>query len=277
MTLRLAAAAMMIASGSLHAVVNAVIKSGKNKMAGRATIDGTAALILLPGLLVVPLPHGAWGWLVASTAIHALYLLAVVRTYELADFSAAYPIMRGLAPPLTAIVSVALLHERANAAQIAGIAIVAGGILILSIGRHLSRPALGWAAICGCCTAAYTVADAHGVRAAPTVASFIVWDFVLMGPMIVAQFAVMTRGAVFADMRRQWGPGAIAGALSIGTYGLALAAFARGPTAPLAALRETGMVTALLIGVFWLREPVTAHRIAAIGAILCGAALILLR
>ncbi|WP_295560284.1 hypothetical protein [uncultured Sphingomonas sp.] len=91
MTLPLAAAAMMIASGSLHAVVNAVIKSGKNKMAGRATIDGTAALILLPGLLVVPLPHGAWGWLVASTAIHALYLLAVVRTYELADFSAAYP------------------------------------------------------------------------------------------------------------------------------------------------------------------------------------------
>ena len=266
MTLPLAAAAMMIASGSLHAVVNAVIKSGKNKMAGRATIDGTAALILLPGLLVVPLPHGAWGWLVASTAIHALYLLAVVRTYELADFSAAYPIMRGLAPPMTAIVSLALLHERASAIQIAGIAIVAGGILILSIGRHLSRQALGWAAICGGCTAA-----------APTVASFIVWDFVLMGPMIVAQFAVMTRGAVFADMRRQWGPGAIAGALSIGTYGLALAAFARGPTAPLAALRETGMVTALLIGVFWLREPVTAHRIAAIGAILCGAALILLR
>ena len=266
MTLPLAAAAMMIASGSLHAVINAVIKSGKNKMAGRATIDGTAALILLPGLLIVPLPHGAWG-----------YLLAVVNTYELADFSAAYPIMRGLAPPLTAIVSVALLHERANAAQIAGIAIVAGGILILSIGRHLSRRALGWAAICGCCTAAYTVADAHGVRAAPTVASFIVWDFVLMGPMIVAQFAVMTRGAVFADMRRKWGHGAIAGALSIGTYGLALAAFARGPTAPLAALRETGMVTALLIGVFWLHEPVTALRVAAIGAILCGAALILLR
>ena len=275
MTLPLAAGAMMIASGSIHAVVNAVIKSGKNKMAGRAMIDGTAALILLPGILFVPLPHGAWGWLIASTAIHALYLLAVVRTYELADFSAAYPIMRGLAPPLTATVSLALLHERGTTAQIAGIAIVAAGILLLSLGKHLSGQALRWAVICGCCTAAYTVADAHGVRAAPTVASFIVWDFVLMGAMIVAQFAAMTRGAVFADMRHQWLPGSIAGALSIGTYGLALAAFARGPTAPLAALRETGMVTALLIGVLWLQEPVTKRRVAAMAAILTGASLIL--
>lgn len=30
-------------------------------------------------------------------------------------------------------------------------------------------------------TALYTVSDAHGVRAAPSVASYVVWDVVLIG------------------------------------------------------------------------------------------------
>lgn len=77
-------------------------------------------------------------------------------------------------------------------------------------------------------------------------------------------------------MRDQWRPGLAAGALSIVTYGLALFAFRLGPTAPLAALRETGMVTAVLIGAFALRERVTPARAAAVAGVLAGAALILL-
>ncbi len=50
----------------------------------------------------------------------------------------------------------------------------------------------------------------------------------------------------------------LAGALSILTYGMALIALSAGPTAPLAALRETGMLTALAISVFALGERVTA-------------------
>ena len=55
----------------------------------------------------------------------------------------------------------------------------------------------------------------------------------------------------------------LAGALSILTYGMALTALSLGPTAPLAALRETGMLTALAISVFALGEMVTAIRVAA--------------
>jgi len=55
----LLAPAMMIASGSIHAVVNAILKGGRDKMAGRAIIDGSSALILLPATLLVPLPAAA--------------------------------------------------------------------------------------------------------------------------------------------------------------------------------------------------------------------------
>lgn len=269
-------AVMMIASGSIHAVVNAIVKGGRDKMASRAVTDGSSALILLPAMLIVPLPTGTWNWLAASAVAHAVYLYVLIRAYQLADLSAAYPVLRGTAPVVTALVTVGLLGEPASAGDLVGIALIAGAMFALVAGRHLGRAALGWSVLTGLTIATYTVIDAHGVRAAPTTASYIVWLFVLMGGTSTAMFAVVTRGALFASIRAQWRPGVVAGALSIVTYGLALAAFALGPTAPLAALRETGMVTALILSVLFLHEQVTLRRAGAVLGILAGAVLILL-
>jgi drug/metabolite transporter (DMT)-like permease len=266
---------LMIASGSVHAVVNAIVKGGKDKMASRAMTDGSAAVILLPLLLLVPLPHGAWAWLAATALVHALYLYALIRAYQVSDFSSAYPVLRGTAPLVTAGVTLGLLGDHVSTLSIAGIALIGISMFVLAIGRHLSRAGFGWAVLTGFTIAAYTVIDAAGVRAAPTPFSYIAWMFVTMGLVIVGLFAILTRGTVFASMRQQWRPGAIAGALSILTYGLALYALSIGPTAPLAALRETGMVTALIIAVVFLKERVTIGRAMAVLGILAGAGLIL--
>lgn len=266
---------LMIASGSIHAVVNAIVKGGKDKMASRAMTDGSAAIILLPALLLVPLPHGAWTWLMATALVHALYLYALIRAYQVSDFSSAYPVLRGTAPLVTAAVTLGLLGDHVSTTSIAGIALIGISMFVLAIGRHLSRAGFGWAVLTGFTIAAYTVIDAAGVRAAPTPFSYIAWMFVTMGLVIVGLFAILARGTLFASMRQQWRPGAIAGVLSILTYGLALYALSIGPTAPLAALRETGMVTALIIAAVFLEERVTVGRVVAVLGILAGAALIL--
>jgi multidrug transporter EmrE-like cation transporter len=232
-------------------------------------------VILLPALPFVALPHGAWGWLAASTAVHAVYLFALVQAYARADLSTAYPVLRGIAPVLTALVTIGALGEPASVADMIGIALIAGAMGLLVLGRHLGRAALGWSLLTGAMIATYTVIDARGVRAAPHATSYIVWLFVLMGAVTPAMFAIASRGAIFRTARDQWRPGAIAGALSIVTYGLALGALALGPTAPLAALRETGMVTALGIAVFGLKERVGWQRALAVGLILGGAVMIL--
>lgn len=268
---------MMIASGSIHAVVNAILKGGKDKMAGRAVIDGSSALILLPATLLVPLPEGAWGWLLATAFLHCAYLYALVRAFETSDFSAAYPILRGTAPLVTAALAIGVFGEPASLRELAGIALIGAAMFALIAGKHISRAGLGWALFTGVTIACYTVIDANGVRAAPTPVSFIVWMFVLMGSLTPAMFAIVSKGAIFASVRRQWRVGALAGALSILTYGLALSAFAMGPTAPLAALRETGMVTALVIATVLMGERVTVGRVVAVLAILVGAVLILTR
>lgn len=275
MLLTPAAALLMIVSGSLHAIVNAILKGGRDKMAGRALIDGSSALFILPAVALVPLPHGAWGYLFATGALHTAYLYALVRAFENGDLSAAYPVLRGTAPLVTAAVTIGLLGEPHSAAQIAGIALIGFGVLMMVSGRHLDRATLGWSVLTGVLIAVFTVFDAAGVRAAPTPESFIAWFFLIFGAMVFTVFGLLSRDRFLESAKRQWRAGAAAGFFSILSFGLALYALSMGPTAPLAALRETGMVTALLISIFVLRERVTPGRILGIAAILGGAMLII--
>lgn len=266
---------LILASGVLHAVVNAILKAGNDKLVGRALIDGSSAVFVIPLVLIAPLPHGAWGWLAASAAIHLVYLYALVRAFEVADFSAAYPIARGTAPALTAVVTLGLLGEPARPLEIAGIAAISAGVLAMSLGRHVGRAALGWSLLTGVCIAAYTVVDANGVRAAPSALSYIAWTFLLLGVGIAAVFAWLRGPGLVAAVKDQWRPGVVAGLLSIGTYGLALSAYRLGSTAPIAALRETSILFATLLAVVWLKERVTPWRAGAAAMIAAGAALIL--
>ena len=266
---------LIIVSGAVHAVVNTILKAGNDKLVGRALIDGSSALFVLPFVFVVPLPHGAWGWLTASAFIHLVYLYSLVKAFEIADFSAAYPIARGVAPGITAAVAVLLFGEELKPLEAAGIGALSAGVLAMSLGRHISARALGWSLLTGVCIAGYTVVDANGVRAAPSAGSYVVWCFLLLGSAIATVFALIKGPGLVEAVKDQWKPGLIAGALSIVTYGLALSAYRLGPTAPIAALRETSILFGTLLAVFVLRERVTWTRAGAAVVIAAGAGLIL--
>ena len=269
------ASVMMVGSGATHAVVNAILKSGKDKMASRALIDGFSAIIVAPFAFFIPLPHGAWGWLALSGPTHLIYLICLVKAFETADFSVAYPVMRGIAPVLAAAVSVAVFGEQLAWLTAIGIGLVSLGVITMSLGRHADRNTLMWAAGTGVTIALYTVIDAHGVRAAPTAASYIAWEFLILGFGIATLFAVW-RGPVFIlAARSEWKAGLVAGALSIVTYGLALWALRLGDTPRLAALRETSILFAALIAVFVLKERFTRGRVAAVASIAAGAAVLI--
>lgn len=275
MTLAQTAGLMMIASGVAHAVVNAILKAGRDKMSSRALIDGFSALIVLPFAFVLPLPHGAWGWLAASWATHLVYLVCLIKAFERADMTVAYPISRGIAPALAATVAVLVFSEPVSWITVAGIGMVSLGVLVVGLGRRVDRRALGWAVATGVCIAGYTVIDAQGVRAAPSALSYIAWVYLTLGGGIGLLFALWRGPRFLLAARAEWKAGLIAGALSIVTYGLALYAYRIGDTPRLAALRETSILFAVGIAVVFLGERMTGGRIAGTVAIACGAALLL--
>jgi drug/metabolite transporter (DMT)-like permease len=268
------AGAMMLVSGAAHAIVNAILKSGKDKMSSRALIDGFSALLVLPAAFVFPLPVGAWTWLGLSWLTHLAYLVCLVRAFERADMSVAYPILRGVAPALTAIVLVST-GETISFAVAIGIALVSSGVMLIGLERRVDREALVWALATGTTIALYTVIDAAGVRAAPTAGSYIVWVYLTLGAGIGMLFAIWRGPAFVVAARSEWKAGLTAGALSIVTYGLALYAYRIGQTPALAALRETSIVVGTAIAVFVLGEKLSRTRIFGIGAIVAGAILLL--
>lgn len=269
------AALLMLASGASHAVVNAVLKSGGDKMSSRALIDGSSALLILPFAFLVPLPHGAWSWLFASFAVHLVYLICVIKAFEGADMSAVYPVMRGTAPVLAAMVSVLWLGDPISLGVALGIALVSIGTALVAWWNASSKRALLWALATGATIAAYTVIDAKGVRAAPSAVSYIVWVFLMLGFGIGAIFAIWRGPRFVIAARNQWKPGLIAGAMSLVTYGLALWAYRLGDVPRLAALRESSILFGVLIAWLCLNEKVGKPRLAGAGLIAAGAAVLI--
>jgi drug/metabolite transporter (DMT)-like permease len=265
------ASVLILVSGLAHAIVNAILKSGRDKMSGRALIDGFSALLVAPAAWLVPLPANAWSWLAASWVLHTLYLLTLIRSFELSDMTVAYPIARGLAPVLAAAAAVAFFHEALSPAVAAGIGLIATGVVFIGRSHAVNARALAWAALTGACIAGYTVIDAQGVRAAPTAASYIVWTFLMLGGGIGVLFALWRGKSFLRAAATQWRPGLAAGALSILTYGLALLAFRLGATPRLAALRETSILFATVIAVLFLKERLTRGRALGVLAIALGA------
>jgi drug/metabolite transporter (DMT)-like permease len=269
-----AASVLMLVSGLAHAIVSAILKSGKDKMSGRALIDGFSALLVAPAAFLVPLPTNAWGWMAASWVVHVLYLVTLIKSFEQSDMSVAYPIARGLAPTLAAIGAVAIFHEPISIVVACGIALIAVGVMFIGISHTLKKSALLWASLTGACIAGYTVIDAQGVRAAPTAASYIVWTFMLMGMGIGGIFALWRGKTFLVSAAAQWRPGLIAGGLSIFSYGFALLALRLGATPRLAALRETSILFGTAIAVIFLRERLTRPRYLGVTAIALGAILL---
>jgi drug/metabolite transporter (DMT)-like permease len=265
------ASVLMLVSGLAHAIVSAILKAGKDKMSGRALIDGFSAVLIAPAALVVPLPVHAWGWLFGSWFVHLLYLLALIKSFEQSDMTVAYPIARGVAPLLAAAAAVAIFNEPINGYVAFGIALITIGVMCIGVSHTMNRRALLWAVMTGGCIAAYTVIDAQGVRAAPTAASYIVWTFILLGGGISTLFAIWRGKAFFVSAAGQWRPGLAAGALSIISYGVALLAFRFGTTPRLAALRETSILFGTAIAVVFLHERLTRLRYAGVIGIAIGA------
>lgn len=267
---------MMIGSGATHATVNAIFKSGgSDTMSGRAMIDGSSALFMMPLAFFVPWPGAAVPWLAGSLAAHLIYLSCLIRAFAVADMSAVYPVMRGSAPVIAAVASALVLGDAISPAIAAGVLLVCGGTMLVALRNAPPISALLLALGTGAAIAGYTVIDASGVRTAPTALSYVAWNFISTGVGVGGYFAWRRGRHFLAAARGQWRAGLTAGALSILSYGLALGAYRLGNVARLAALRETSIVFALVIAVVFLKERVNALRAAGGAVITLGAGVLI--
>jgi len=263
----------------LHASWNALIRSGSDKALDTALIHVLGCVVGAVLVGVVGLPKAeAWPWVAASTVIHVGYYVTLVGAYRHGELGFAYPVMRGTAPLIVALLSGRLIGEHVPFAAWLGVAGISVGVLAIGLTRSpldggSRRHALAFALANACIIAAYTFVDGLGVRVSGNALQYVALLFLVDGLPYFAIVLWQRRHALppaFAYMSGRWPLAALGSCASLGAYGIALWAMTRAPIASVAALRETSVLFAALIGVFVLNERFRLQRAVGTGAIIAG-------
>ena len=156
--------------------------------------------------------------------------------------------------------------------------LICGGVLSLAFvggskasaaGKNAAAATL-WALASAAIIAVYTLIDGAGVRVSGGTERYVVWLFVFLGLPFGLAVLAMKRGAFLRHAAQHWWRGVAGAVLSGLSYGIALWAMTRAPVAIVAALRETSVIFAALIGAWLLKEGHLRERIWGAAAVLAG-------
>lgn len=272
----------VILSALMHAGWNALVKGGNDGWLTGALISAfaaAAALIVAIGFVPWPAPHH-WPWFMGSGALHAGYFILLMCAYTYGDLGKVYAIARGTAPLVIAALAGPLVGDSPSWQEVAAILVLVAGVVALTFepGKFAAADlkAVVLAVLTGSMIAAYSLFDAVGIRtigpeiehAAITYAS---WLMIFTAIPVLGVVFIIRRGKIAPYIRANALKGAAGGVIAVASYMLILFAFANASVASVAALRETGVVFAALIGTFVLGERLGRRRIPAAILVAVGA------
>jgi drug/metabolite transporter (DMT)-like permease len=275
MTLSVSLAVLLAAL--LHASWNAMIKGSRDVLFDTAGIVLGAGIVTAPFVFIVAAPApAAWPYLAGSLTIHLAYYYLMISAYRVGDLSLVYPLMRGVAPLITAVAGIAALREVPGASAWAGMLLISGGVFAVAfraLGHAPSRAAVGFALANAAVIAAYTLVDGKGARISGNVPGYIVWLFVLDALPLSLYMLVRHRSRFVSYLATNPHRGLVGGGLSAAAYAIALWAMTKAPVALVASLRETSVLFATLIGVRLLKERLDLRRwigaVAVVAGVVC--------
>ena len=273
----------VLVAAAFHAGWNALLKLNVEPIVATSLVAVASGVVVVPLALIVGLPApAAWPYLLGSVAVHIGYYTALAQAYRFGDLGQVYPIARGTAPLMTALLAAFWVGETLGPYAWAGIIVLSGGILLLAVkGRRALQAfdarSVGFALLTSLTITVYTLNDGLGARVSGSALQYAVWLFLLSGGVMgIYGFMVLGR-RLAGDFARHWKMAVAGAALSTASYAIVIWAMTVAPIALVAALRETGVLFAALFGVALLREPLLPARIAAACLVLAGVVLVRLR
>jgi drug/metabolite transporter (DMT)-like permease len=174
---------------------------------------------------------------------------------------------------IVAIVGAMFLSDRISPTEYLGVAILGGGIALMARGVFTdgeSRKLLPFAFGSAAATATYTIIDALGARISGDAVAYVGWVFIADGLLFTTGMLALRGRGILPVQPRAWLMGTIASAASYGAYAISVWAMTRAPIAVVAALRETSILFAVLIGWLVFGERMTRDKAMAAGLIVAG-------
>ena len=264
----------VIGAAFLHALWNALIKVGTSRVGGMVILSMAEVPIGLAVVAVAaPIDSAAIPWVIAAGITQFGYKFCLTYAYDRGDLSRVYPIARGAAPLAVALAGTLLLPDTVTPVQYLGIVMLGSGILLMAQGvfrRGEDRRMLPFALGSACATAIYTMIDGIGARISGAPVAYVGWVFVADGLIFSTGMLALRGVSVIPRGRRAWGLAVFAAAASYGAYAVSIWAMTLAPIATVAALRETSILFAVLIGWLVFGERMTRDKAIAAAVIVAG-------
>ncbi|MEA2905380.1 MAG: hypothetical protein QOI12_2767 [Alphaproteobacteria bacterium] len=236
-----------------------------------------SAIIAAAFLPFVELPPTAiWPVLALSLVLHSGYRFSLALAYADSDLSQAYPLARGLVPIFAMATGIWLLSQTPSMSQLLGIGTISAGVCWLTSEavRNIQAKLLLAAAGVGLTVAGYSVLDSYGARVSGDWMSYTVWLVVLDSGTFTLLVFALRRRRFLAELAAIKERTAISGLLGLVSFTVFIWALSRNPVGAVSALRETSILFATLIGIFWYKERLDFGRLSAAGLITLGIALV---
>src|SRR5262249_41457477 len=260
---------MVLGAAFVHATWNALVKADGDRLALIKLMSKTQFCVsfCLTPFVSVPTTD-CWPFLLASSALNTGYMLMLNRAYQCGDLSLVYPFARGVAPFIVAAVSIVAMGETLTRTNEIAVALIGLGVTSLALSERPTNPtdlrALAFAVATGAFIAGYTIVDGLGARTAESPHAYMVWLSLITSIVIVVCAHLLQRGRRPPISRRTLRAGIAAGIMSYVSSWVVIWALTIAPLALVSALRETGVVFAVVIGVLFLKEQLSLSRLASI-------------
>lgn len=250
---------IVLLAALLHASWNFLVKRTDDKHLSMSAVVLGHTPFALAALVYAPMPRpGALPYILAGAVLHSGYQLFLLSSYRIGDLSQVYPLARGVAPLIVTGISVFFLGVHLSWPELAAVIMIGTGIMSLSLVRRgdgeRNAPAAALAVTTGGFIASYSLVDGLGAQAAGTVLGFYGWLSVLNAVIFAAIMRVVRPEIVKRSVWRNWPMSLTGGGASFLAYAMVIWAFTMAPIALVAALRETSIIFAMLLGVFVLNE-----------------------
>jgi drug/metabolite transporter (DMT)-like permease len=244
---------LVLAAAVIHATWSALVKASGEHFLTLMIIICTGSLLAATALPALSFPpRAAWPYLAAAFFLHQGYYLFMLLSYRFGDLNQVYPLARGIAPLVVAGLAAVFAGEVPNGSGMLGIG------------------AIAMAAATGLCLGTFTVVDGIGVRLSAAPWDFIAWLLFLNGLPMATVALTVRRARLRVYLSTRWKSACGGGVLSALGFTIVLYALSRGGMAHVAALRETSVLFAALIGSLVLHEPLGLRRTVAAAIIVIG-------
>lgn len=269
---------MLLCSALLHTTWNYLLKQSNEKYIATWWSILLGSSLLLPILLLTGFPNKQiWPLLLLSVLFETGYYILLSTAYRDHDFSLVYPIARGSAPAIIALISVLYLKEQLSYGGYIGLAIIIGGLLIIGGSNFFAsrpeKPGLKGIFIAfsmAILIAFYSLIDGNAVKHTSPFPYAVMVFFLsplLMTPVLIQKYGLKLLNE---ELRDHWIRILSIGLLMVGAYILVLGAYVLSPISYASAVREVSVILGAVVGWKLLGEKFGGWRLTGSVLIFCG-------